>query len=69
MPRSTMPLVALLFAATAVAAQSDRASEDRNCSDFDNQREAQRFYESEGPGDPHKLDRDKDGIVCESLPR
>ena len=45
-------------------------SEDRNCSDFATWSEAQSFYESEGgPGsDPHRLDRDGDGVACQSLP-
>lgn len=41
---------------------------DRDCRDFNTQEEAQRFYERSGPGDPHGLDRDNDGIACESLP-
>lgn len=43
--------------------------EDRDCGDFSSQTEAQRFFESEGgPSyDPHGLDRDKDGIACESI--
>jgi endonuclease YncB( thermonuclease family) len=42
--------------------------EDRDCSDFDTQAEAQRFFEAEGPGDRHNLDGDGDGRACESLP-
>jgi hypothetical protein len=42
---------------------------DRNCSDFDTQPEAQSFFEAAGPGDPHRLDRDNDGVACESLPQ
>jgi micrococcal nuclease len=43
---------------------------DRDCSDFDTQAEAQAFYEAAGgpEKDPHRLDRDQDGIACESLP-
>lgn len=43
---------------------------DYDCSDFSTQDEAQEFFESEGgPGDDyHNLDRDSDGIACESLP-
>ena len=43
--------------------------EDRNCSDFNTQREAQLFFESEGgpSQDPHRLDGDGDGRVCVSL--
>lgn len=44
------------------------SSGDRDCSDFTSQRAAQSFYESEGPGDPHGLDRDGDGVACETLP-
>lgn len=45
------------------------ATGDRDCGDFSSQVEAQAFFESEGgPGeDPHNLDRDGDGIACESL--
>lgn len=42
---------------------------DRNCSDFRTWQEAQRFYKLEGPGDPHRLDGDRDGIACEGLKR
>ncbi|ABC46393.1 thermonuclease family protein [Salinibacter ruber] len=46
--------------------------EDRDCSDFDTQPEAQRFFErhrsDSSGGDPHNLDRDGDGQACESLP-
>ena len=42
-----------------------------NCSDFKTQRQAQECYDhcKELKGsDIHKLDRDKDGRVCKSLP-
>lgn len=38
---------------------------DYNCSDFSTKVEAQQYLE---PGDPYRLDRDKDGVACESLP-
>jgi len=38
---------------------------DRDCSDFATQAEAQAFFIAAGPGDPHRLDRDGDGIACE----
>ncbi|MCG0239167.1 MAG: thermonuclease family protein [Firmicutes bacterium] len=43
---------------------------DRDCDDFATQAEAQAFYEAAGgpARDPHGLDRDRDGIACESLP-
>jgi len=40
---------------------------DRNCSDFSTWEKAQAFFEKAGPGDPHHLDGDNDGIACESL--
>lgn len=47
---------------------SKRTGPDRDCSDFTTQEEAQRFYESHLPRDPHRLDGDGDGRACESLP-
>jgi len=43
---------------------------DRDCPDFDTQEEAQEFYVAAGgpQSDPHRLDRDRDGIACEDLP-
>ena len=52
---------AAVFPGAAIAA-------DRDCSDFDSQRQAQRFYKRHGPGDPHGLDGDNDGKACEELP-
>ncbi|WP_050994840.1 S-layer homology domain-containing protein [Arthrobacter sp. TB 23] len=42
----------------------------KNCGDFSTWREAQNWYEKYFPyyGDVARLDQDKDGIVCESLP-
>jgi len=46
------------------------ANADRDCSDFNTQKEAQAFFESKGgpQKDKHGLDRDKDGVACETLP-
>lgn len=43
---------------------------DKDCKDFRTQREAQSFFEANGgpSSDPHNLDRDGDGRVCETLP-
>ena len=48
----------------------DPFGDDRNCDDFSNQAEAQAFFEAAGGplSDPHGLDSDDDGRVCESLP-
>jgi hypothetical protein len=37
---------------------------DRDCPDFATQAEAQEFFRSQGPGDPHGLDEDGDGRAC-----
>ena len=59
---------AALFASLSIAlATTAYAQGDMNCSDFRSWREAQDFYESQGPGDPHGLDRDGDGVACETL--
>ena len=47
---------------------TEELADDRNCSDFDTQPEAQRFFEANQPGDPHGLDGNGDGQACESLP-
>ena len=44
------------------------AAQDRNCSDFDTQADAQDFFEQAGSGDPHGLDGDGDGVACETNP-
>lgn len=43
---------------------------DKNCSDFATQEEAQIFFESQGgpQEDYHNLDKNRDGVACESLP-
>jgi micrococcal nuclease len=43
---------------------------DRDCGDFSTHAEAQAFFEAAGGpvSDPHRLDRDSDGIACEDLP-
>jgi len=46
----------------------DPSGPDRDCGDFSTQTEAQAFFEASGPSDPHRLDSDGDGVVCESLP-
>ena len=55
---------------TSLSLRYDPNGPDRNCDDFDTWPEVMVFYKAAGgPGkDPHKLDRDGDGIPCESLP-
>ena len=42
-----------------------------NCDDFKTQPEAQRFFENAGgvKGDTNRLDGDKNGVACQSLPK
>ena len=53
-----------------VAPSTSDDFEDRNCPDFATWQEANTFFEAEGGPheDPHRLDRNADGIPCESLP-
>ncbi|MBS2968509.1 thermonuclease family protein [Metabacillus sp. KIGAM252] len=45
--------------------QFDPNGPDRDCGDFAGHEEAQAFFEAAGPGDPHRLDRDGDGLACD----
>lgn len=53
------------------AVKSQVTEGDKDCSDFKTQNEAQIFFLSQGgpEKDPHKLDQDRDGIACETLPQ
>jgi len=57
-------------AASKVPGYGKSVEGDKDCSDFKTQKEAQDFFISQGgpASDPHKLDQDKDGVACESLP-
>lgn len=43
---------------------------DKDCTDFSTHAQAQAFFMANGgpSSDPHNLDRDGDGIACETLP-
>ncbi len=66
--RTLLLLVAALVVSASLAEAAQRLGVDRNCTDFKTWQEAQAFFQSAGPGDPHGLDKDGDGIACESLP-
>ncbi len=57
-------------ARTTARVESRSEYNDKNCADFTTQQEAQEFYIRNGGPiiDPHDLDRDSDGIACETLP-
>lgn len=44
------------------------ASSDCDCGDFSNHKYAQWFHDNYDRQDKHRLDGNKDGVVCESLP-
>lgn len=46
-------------------------TDEYNCSDFSTQKEAQTFYDNAGgkKADVNRLDANKDGIPCQSLPK
>lgn len=48
-----------------------KATNDYNCSDFKTQTEAQAFFEKSGgiSNDTNRLDGNKDGVACQSLPK
>lgn len=52
----------------SVTPSSVAAIVDMDCGDFATQAAAQTFFLGAGPGDPHRLDGDGDGVVCESNP-
>ena len=65
MKRRLSLLAGILLVASGVTPTFSQR--DMDCSDFRSWREAQDFFERSGPGDPHGLDRDRDGVACESL--
>lgn len=56
-------VAALMLGGTSAALA---ATTDKDCGDFPSQAAAQAFFVANGPGDPHRLDRDNDGKACES---
>jgi hypothetical protein len=69
--RRTAALVLVLGTlAAALAAAPAAAFQDRDCADFNTQRQAQHYYKKHGGPrhDPSRLDADHDGLACEDLP-
>jgi len=68
-PRIIFTLAPLPTSTRSLAGPCTCKPPDLNCDDFGSQREAQACFDycrSQGYGDVYKLDRDKDGRVCES---
>lgn len=57
--------------ASSPLAKNAKYTDEYNCSDFATQSEAQKFFDNAGgvAGDVNRLDGDKDGEACESLPK
>lgn len=74
LPTKPRPATATARKPTAIAAKPTVAPRqpppkaDYNCTDFKTHAQAQAFFKAHGPGDPYGLDKDGDGIACESLP-
>ncbi|KOX30147.1 hypothetical protein ADK67_10310 [Saccharothrix sp. NRRL B-16348] len=58
---------AVLAASATLSIVGGANAQDRDCADFSNQAEAQRFFDS-ATTNFHRLDADNDGIACEELP-
>lgn len=66
-PTKTVPKPQPEQATSKPKLRYDPFGPDRDCGDFSSQAEAQAFFEAAGgpSSDPHRLDRDKDGLACE----
>ena len=62
-------VMGLVFAPVALAQTRGPSGADGtyNCADFDDQGQAQQFF-NQDLSDPHGLDADNDGLACEELP-
>ncbi|HXH79436.1 thermonuclease family protein [Nocardioides sp.] len=65
---SPLVLLAVLIAGLVASPSSAAAVTDMDCGDFATQAAAQTFFLNAGPGDPHRLDAEGDGLACESNP-
>lgn len=67
--RTAALALALAALAVAILAAPAAAFQDRDCADFKNHRQAQRYFKQHGgpKHDPSRLDADHDGIACEDL--
>lgn len=67
-PKPTAKPAPKPLAAPATSRLNTHGANVYNCGDFANYAEAYAVYKANLPGDPNDLDRDNDGIPCESLP-
>lgn len=59
-------ILCICLVAVIGCGNSGEGTSEKNCDDFSTQREAQSYFEAYNASD---LDRDNDGIACESLPK
>ncbi len=54
-----------------VVTSGGKYTDEYNCDDFETQPQAQKFFDAAGgiSEDTNRLDGDKDGVACESLPK
>lgn len=66
-----LPAVAPTTTTTSAQGRPPDPGDSKNCSDFSTHRDAQEWFDRYFPyyGDVARLDRDGDGVACESLPR
>jgi hypothetical protein len=67
MRNATRAALAAALAATSLTFAGPAVADSHNCPDYASQAEAQEAYEAD-TSDPNGLDRDGDGIACESNP-
>ena len=65
---ATAFVIALVLGGGSLATAPAAHAADRDCGDFNSQRDAQIFFLNNGgpQSDPHRLDSDGDGVACES---
>lgn len=68
MRNSIKCVLAAAVAATSLTFAGPAAATGHNCSDYATQEEAQAAFNAD-PSDPEGLDRDNDGIACETRPK
>ena len=67
MRKTTKGVLAAAIVATSLTLAGPAEASGHNCSDYATQAEAQAALNAD-PSDPEGLDRDNDGIACETLP-
>jgi hypothetical protein len=67
-PKPTAKPVPKPLVVPATSRLNTNGADHYNCGDFANYAEAYAVYKANLPGDPNRLDKDNDGIPCESLP-